>query len=208
MTIRVPDGNLPASVTSFVGRGRDLAEARRRLGAARLLTLTGVGGVGKTRLALEAAASATHFEDGVWLVDLAPVRDPSLAVNATATALGMPDLGTRPVIDQLAAFLAHRAPLIVLDNCEHLVDACAELIHTLLSASPGLGSRVILHVRASRRSWSPPFSNRSAATPSEPPLAPPAPDQRAEAFPTRVDLRGKRFAPAASPSGPHRKSAC
>ncbi|QYX82856.1 LuxR C-terminal-related transcriptional regulator [Streptomyces akebiae] len=104
-----------------------------------MLTLTGVGGVGKTRLAMEvAAASATDFADGVWLVDLAPVRDPSLTTNAVGAALGVSDLGTRPVIDQLAVFLAHRAPLIVLDNCEHLVDACAELAQALLSASPDL----------------------------------------------------------------------
>ncbi|WP_346779624.1 LuxR C-terminal-related transcriptional regulator [Streptomyces sp. S3(2020)] len=132
-------GNLPAPLTRFVGRRRDLTEVRRRLGATRLLTLTGVGGVGKTRLALEVAAvSTTDFADGSWLVDLSPVRDPSLTANATATALGVPDLGTRPVIDQLAAFLAHRSPLIVLDNCEHLVEACAELAQVLLSASPGL----------------------------------------------------------------------
>ncbi|WP_307835272.1 ATP-binding protein [Streptomyces adelaidensis] len=139
MTTQISDvGNLPAALTTFVGRRRDLAEVRRRLGATRLLTLTGVGGVGKTRLALEVAASVADFVDGVWLVELAPVRDPSLAANAVATALGLPDLGTRPVIDQLAAFLAHRGPLIVLDNCEHLIDACAELAHALLSASPGL----------------------------------------------------------------------
>ncbi|MFF9040562.1 ATP-binding protein [Streptomyces sp. NPDC014892] len=132
-------GNVPAALTTFVGRECDLAEVRRRLGATRLLTLTGAGGVGKTRLALEVAAvSATDFADGVWLVDLAPVRDPALVANATASALGVPDLGARPVTDQLAVFLAHRGPLIVLDNCEHLVDACAELAHALLSASPGL----------------------------------------------------------------------
>ncbi|KUO07299.1 ATP-binding protein [Streptomyces sp. DSM 15324] len=132
-------GILPVALTTFVGRRQDLAEVRRQLGTTRLLTLTGTGGVGKTRLALEvAAASAADFADGVWLVDLAPVRDPSFTANATATALGMPDLGIRPVAEQLAAFLAHRAALIVLDNCEHLVDACAELAHALLSASPGL----------------------------------------------------------------------
>lgn len=137
VTIQISEmGNLPAALTTFVGRRRDLAEVRRGLGATRLLTLTGMGGVGKTRLALEAVASVADFVDGVWLVDLAAVRDPSLVANATATALGVPDLGTRPVIDQLAAFLAHRAPLIVLDNCEHLIDACAELAHALLSASP------------------------------------------------------------------------
>ncbi|WP_420878381.1 hypothetical protein [Streptomyces sporangiiformans] len=83
-------GNLPAALTTFVGRRRDIAEIRRRLGTARLLTLTGVGGVGKTRLALEAAAaSGKGFPDGVWLVDLAPVRDPSAVADATATALGV-----------------------------------------------------------------------------------------------------------------------
>ncbi|MGY1501015.1 LuxR C-terminal-related transcriptional regulator [Streptomyces sp. QTS52] len=140
MTTQISDvGNLPAALTTFVGRHRELAEVRRGLRTTRLLTLTGAGGMGKTRLALEvAAASATDFADGVWLVDLAPVTDPSLAANATAAALGVPDLGTRSVSDQLAAFLAHRAPLVVLDNCEHLVDACAELAHVLLSASPGL----------------------------------------------------------------------
>ncbi|MFF8970847.1 ATP-binding protein [Streptomyces sp. NPDC014995] len=140
MTPRVSDaGNLPAPLTTFVGRGRDLAELCRRLGTTRLVTLTGAGGVGKTRLALEAAAaSAADLADGAWLVDLAAVRDPSSVAYATATTLGLPDVGTRPVIDQLAAFLAHRGPLIVLDNCEHLVHACAELAHALLSASPGL----------------------------------------------------------------------
>ncbi|MFI1358279.1 ATP-binding protein [Streptomyces sp. NPDC020898] len=132
-------GNLPAALTTFVGRHRELAEVRRGLGTTRLLTLTGAGGIGKTRLALEAAAaSAPDFADGVWLVDLAPVTDPSSTANALATALGVPDPGTRTVIDQLTDFLAHRAPLVVLDNCEHLIDACAELAHTLLSASPGL----------------------------------------------------------------------
>ncbi|MEU1574954.1 LuxR C-terminal-related transcriptional regulator [Streptomyces collinus] len=132
-------GNLPAPLTSFVGRRRELAEVRRLLGTTRLLTLTGVGGVGKTRLALEAAAASTEdLPDGAWLVDLAAVRDPSLVADATATALGLPDVGAGAVIDQLAVSLAHRALLIVLDNCEHLVDACAELAHVLLSASPGL----------------------------------------------------------------------
>ncbi|MGW1784972.1 ATP-binding protein [Streptomyces sp. NPDC002143] len=140
MTIQVTGvGNLPAALTTFVGRRGDLAEVHRRLRATRLLTLTGAGGVGKTRLALEVAAtSVTDFADGVWLVDLAPVRDPLLAANAVATALGAPSLGTRPVIDQLVTYLAARNLLIVLDNCEHLVGACAELAHALLSASPGL----------------------------------------------------------------------
>jgi predicted ATPase/DNA-binding CsgD family transcriptional regulator len=132
-------GNLPAAFTTFVGRRREITEIRRRLGSARLLTLTGVGGVGKTRLALEAAAASRKgFVDGVWLVDLAPVRDPAAVAAVTATAFGIPDLSARPLLEQLADHLAERQCLIVLDNCEHLVDACAELADTLLSAAPEL----------------------------------------------------------------------
>lgn len=132
-------GNLPTAYTTFVGRRRDIAEIRRRLADVRLLTLTGVGGVGKTRLALEVAAAARKgFADGVWLVDLAPVQDPATVAEVTATALGMPDLSARPAVEQLAAYLAERQCLILLDNCEHLVDACAALADALLSAAPGL----------------------------------------------------------------------
>ncbi|MGW1667473.1 ATP-binding protein [Streptomyces sp. NPDC002324] len=139
-------GNLPTAFTSFVGRRRDLGEVRRVLGSARLLTLTGVGGVGKTRLALEAAAASRRaFPDGAWLVDLAPVRDPSMVASAAATAVGIADLGAQPALDQIARRLAGRRALIVLDNCEHLIDACAELAGTLLAAGPEL------HVLATSR---------------------------------------------------------
>ncbi|MFJ9558995.1 LuxR C-terminal-related transcriptional regulator [Streptomyces fuscichromogenes] len=132
-------GNLPAAFTTFVGRRRDIVEIRRLLGPARLLTLTGLGGVGKTRLALAVAATCGKaFPDGCWLVDLAPVREPSAVAGAAATALGVPDLGARPVLDDLARHLAGRRALIVLDNCEYLVDACAELADRLLSASAEL----------------------------------------------------------------------
>ncbi|MGW0577444.1 ATP-binding protein [Streptomyces sp. NPDC002920] len=130
-------GNLPASFTSFVGRRRDIAEIRRLLGRVRLLTLTGVGGVGKTRLALAvAAASRSAFEDGTWLVDLAAVQDPARVTTAAVAALGVPDRGTRSALDQLVGRLAGRRALLVLDNCEHLVAACAELVQVLLSAAP------------------------------------------------------------------------
>ncbi|WP_329223443.1 LuxR C-terminal-related transcriptional regulator [Streptomyces sp. NBC_01485] len=140
MTSLIPEtGNLPAAFTTFVGRRHDIAEVRRVLGSARLLTLTGVGGVGKTRLALEAAAASRKaFPDGTWLVDLASVRDPSSVASAAATAVGIMDLGVRPTLDQLAAHLAGRRALILLDNCEHLIEACAELAGTLLSAGPEL----------------------------------------------------------------------
>lgn len=140
MTALVPrTGNLPEAFTTFVGRRHDIAEVRRVLGSARLLTLTGTGGVGKTRLALEVAAAVRKaFPDGTWLVDLAPVRDPSAVATAAAAAVGIVDLGDRPAVDRIAERLAERRTLIVLDNCEHLVDACAELASVLLSVCPEL----------------------------------------------------------------------
>ncbi|MER5802113.1 LuxR C-terminal-related transcriptional regulator [Streptomyces mirabilis] len=132
-------GNLPKAFTTFVGRRDDIAEVRRILGPARLLTLTGVGGVGKSRLALEAATVVgSAFPQGAWLVDVAAVRDPSAVADTVAATLGITDLGARPALDRLAEHLAERRALIVLDNCEHLVDACAELADTLLSACPDL----------------------------------------------------------------------
>lgn len=140
MTVAASEaGNLPAALTTFIGRRREAAEIRRLLGAARLLTLTGAGGIGKTRLALEAAAASRNvFPDGVWLVDLAPVLDPKAVAGATAAALGVRDVGSRPVLERLAAHLSRRQALIVLDNCEHVVDAGAELAQMLLSAAPRL----------------------------------------------------------------------
>ncbi|KUL31864.1 hypothetical protein ADL12_24605 [Streptomyces regalis] len=122
-----------------MGRRQETAQIRRLLGIRRLVTLTGMGGVGKTRLALEvAAASREAFADGVWLVGLAPVSDPSAVATTAAGALRVPDLGALPYMDQLTGYLAGRRALLVLDNCEHLVDACAELAGTLLSAAPEL----------------------------------------------------------------------
>ncbi|MEU1514929.1 LuxR C-terminal-related transcriptional regulator [Streptomyces sp. NPDC005811] len=133
------DASLPAPLTSFVGRGRELVKIRRLLGEVRLVTLTGTGGVGKTRLALEAAAASMRaFPGGVWLVDLAPVREPAAAPGAVAAALGAPDRGSLSVPAQLAGHLAGHRGLMVLDNCEHLVPACAELARTLLSVVPEL----------------------------------------------------------------------
>ncbi|MFE1835683.1 ATP-binding protein [Streptomyces sviceus] len=132
-------GNLPAAFTSFVGRREEVAEVRRLLGAARLVTLTGAGGIGKTRLALEvAAASAKAFPGGVWLVDLASVHEPSAVADVAAAVLGVADVGTRPLVELLAAHLSGRRVLLVLDNCEHLVGACAQVAQQLLSATAEL----------------------------------------------------------------------
>jgi non-specific serine/threonine protein kinase len=137
--VRRGAGNLPAELTSFVGRRGEVAEVRRLLGDSRLVTLTGVGGVGKTRLALRAAAGLRRaFGDGVWLVQLDQLRDEALVAQAVAGVLGLqPQAGLSPEA-ALAGYVADRQLLLVLDNCEHLVDAAAKLADQLLHAAAGL----------------------------------------------------------------------
>ena len=131
--------NLPAQLTSFVGREREMPEIASLLDATRLLTLTGAGGSGKTRLGLEVAGRLTEdFRDGVWLADLARLADPNLVPQAIAAALGVRDEGLRPLLDQLSDYCQPREMLLLLDNCEHLIDACAAVAHRLLSAAPDL----------------------------------------------------------------------
>jgi non-specific serine/threonine protein kinase len=143
MTTRVGSsrqvGNLPDEVTSFVGRRRETAHAVRLVRTARLLTLTGVAGVGKTRLALRVAAQAREvFPDGVWLVELATLTDGNLLPQTLADVLGIRDQLHAPSVRMLADHLADKQLLLVLDNCEHLVDASAVLVSELLAAVPGL----------------------------------------------------------------------
>jgi predicted ATPase/DNA-binding SARP family transcriptional activator len=130
-------GNLPLALTPFVGRGHELDATRRALHEHRLVTLTGPGGVGKTRLALEvAAARSCEHRGGTWLVDLAAVRTPDLVVDAVASVLFI-EGGEADDLAALVEALAHRpSTLIVLDNCEHQVEACASLITVLLRAAP------------------------------------------------------------------------
>ena len=129
----VPEHNLPAELTSFVGRERELDEIDSLLQQTRLLTLTGAGGSGKTRLALRLARRQLAAFRGAWLVDLAPLTDPALIESALASALGV-----RAEEDSLTAAIHHRLKasdtLIVLDNCEHVIGPCAELAHGLLSS--------------------------------------------------------------------------
>ncbi|MBW8487164.1 ATP-binding protein [Actinomadura parmotrematis] len=134
-------GRLPAELTSFVGRRGELAEIERLFVKCRLVTLMGPGGVGKTRLAVRAAAAlAPGHEDGVCFVDLSTLRRPSLLPQAVGSALGLPDTDADPgaALDNLVACLGDRAKLLVLDTCEHLVDACALLAEVLLRSAPGL----------------------------------------------------------------------
>src|SRR6202050_4476798 len=131
--------NLPVQLTSFVGREAEIAEVRELLRRSRLLTLTGAGGSGKTRLPLQVAAETLDdHPDGVWWVDLAPISDSALVASEVAGALSIREFPSQPVIDTLTAQLAERRCLIALDNCEHLLGACAELAATLLEACPGV----------------------------------------------------------------------
>jgi predicted ATPase/DNA-binding CsgD family transcriptional regulator len=132
-------GNLPAETTSFIGRRHELAEARRKLGVARLVTLVGPGGVGKTRLAIRAASDfARGVQDGAWLVQLAELRDGALIGNAVLAALDLRDQGAAGPQALLRSYLRDKQLLLVLDNCEHLLPAAAELTSDLLRAAPGV----------------------------------------------------------------------
>ncbi|MFE6892647.1 ATP-binding protein [Streptomyces sp. NPDC057694] len=132
-------GNLPLETTAFVGRARQTDEVLEAFGTARLVTLTGPGGIGKTRIALRAAArTAPGFAQGAWLVELSPVLSPDLLEHTVAGVLGVADQTNRPLIDVLSDYLRERELLLVLDTCEHLVEECAELARTLLAAAPGL----------------------------------------------------------------------
>jgi predicted ATPase/DNA-binding CsgD family transcriptional regulator len=131
--------NLPAEVTRFIGRTQELAQVRDALGRYRLVTLRGVGGVGKTRLALRVGAAVRRsFDDGVWLVELSALRNTELLARTVAAALGVPDQAAGDPLDLLADYLTDRHLLLILDTCEHLVDACALLSAVLLRSAPRL----------------------------------------------------------------------
>jgi predicted ATPase/DNA-binding CsgD family transcriptional regulator len=131
---RVPPGNLPVELSSFVGRDRELAEVRRLLPVTHAITLTGPGGIGKSRLAVRAARRlGRHFPDGVWLVELAELEDPDLLAYALARALRVHERPGGAIDEALMAHLRERRLMLVLDNCEHLLDACRQLVAGLVS---------------------------------------------------------------------------
>src|SRR5579871_184846 len=131
--------NLPRQLSSFIGREKQIEEVKQLLLASPLVTLTGTGGSGKTRLALQVAAeSLVEYSDGVWLVELAAVADPSLVVQTAAASLGLREAPGPPLLQTLLDYLNSRTLLLVLDNCEHLLQACAVLAHSILRSCPQL----------------------------------------------------------------------
>ncbi|MCC7207775.1 MAG: tetratricopeptide repeat protein [Anaerolineae bacterium] len=129
--------NLPVQLTSFIGREREKADVWQALSSARLLTLTGVGGTGKTRLALHLAADVlSSFPDGVWLAELAPLAGPDLVLQAVAGALKLRRTPGMPLLDLVTDYMRGKSLLLILDNCEHLIDACARLAEHLLRHCP------------------------------------------------------------------------
>ena len=132
-------GNVPVELTSFVGRARQLAETKRLLPATRVVTLTGRGGIGKSRLALRAAHKlGRYFPQGVWLAELAGLDGPDLLPHALARSLGVHERPDGGIQDALLAYLRGRRLLLVLDNCEHLLEACRELVAALVSGCAGV----------------------------------------------------------------------
>jgi len=134
LTTTAPRHNLPINPSSFVGRQRELAAVKQMLKSSRLVTLTGSGGIGKTRLALQAASELRDaYQDGVWWVDLAPLMDDALAPQAVAQVLGVRESSSQPLTESLENLLREKRLLLVLDNCEHLITACAQLADDLLT---------------------------------------------------------------------------
>jgi len=165
----ISDGNLPAEPNSFVGRERDLTELARLLSDVRVLTLCGPGGIGKTRLALRLACEVVPgFPDGAWLVELADTEDPSLVARRVADALGVIAEPDRPLAETLTVALRPRQMLLILDTCEHVVDASAALVAQLLAGCPALRvvatSREPLRVRGETVWRVPPLELPAPAT--------------------------------------------
>jgi predicted ATPase/class 3 adenylate cyclase len=131
--------NLPAQITSFVGRSKEIEQIKKHVEQYRLVTLTGSGGIGKTRLALQVASELLpDFPEGVWLLELAPLSDPALVPQAIVNTLGLIEQADRPPLTLLSDFLRDKRILLIIDNCEHLIQACAQLAEALLHSCPHL----------------------------------------------------------------------
>lgn len=138
-TLKVVNHNLPTNLTSFIGRERELALSKEKLEDARLLTLIGPGGTGKSRLSVQLGGEILPaFSDGVWLVELAPLADPNLIMQTVASVFGLRESPGRPLIDLVIDYFRAKQLLLLLDNCEHLIEACARLADQLLRQCPDL----------------------------------------------------------------------
>jgi predicted ATPase len=136
-SLEATPNNLPQQISSFIGRERELHEAKRLLAQSRLLTLVGIGGIGKTRFSLQLAADVLDaYPDGVWLVELGSIGDPLLVPSSVAQVLGLQERRDTPPLQTLCNHLKSRSLLLVLDNCEHLIKACAALAEAMLAAAP------------------------------------------------------------------------
>jgi len=137
LPVREIPNNLPQAQTSFVGREREISELKARLAHTRLITLLGMGGLGKTRLSLQVAAEALpQFPDGAWFIDLSTLRDPSLVVAEAARVLDVPEEPGRALVETVCAHLKSRRVLLIFDNCEHMIDPAGDLMDALLKAVP------------------------------------------------------------------------
>jgi predicted ATPase/class 3 adenylate cyclase len=159
--------NLQVQLTSFIGRERELAEAKQLLSTTRLLTLTGPGGAGKTRLALQIGAEMLeHFQNGVWLVDLAPITDATLIIQTAMAVFGIAAQHDRPVLNTFRDYLRAKTLMLILDNCEHMVEDCAHFAEMILQAAPEVKilatSREVLGVMGEQIYRVPPLSTPSS----------------------------------------------
>lgn len=162
-SLETTPNNLPQQLSSFIGRERELTEVRRLLTQSRLLTLVGMGGIGKTRLSLQVAADALDaYPEGVWLVEFGSITNPMLVPTSVAQVLGVEEQARTPLTHTLCNHLKSRRLLLVLDNCEHLINACAALAAALLAAAPDIrilaSSREPLHVDGEQSFPVPPLS--------------------------------------------------
>ena len=131
--------NLPTQLTSFIGREKEIAAVKKLISSSRLTSLTGAGGAGKTRLSLQVAADLLDsFPGGVWFVELAPLSDPALIPQTIASALGLREESNRPLLEMLTNYLRAKTALLILDNCEHVIEAAAQFVETMLQSCPNL----------------------------------------------------------------------
>jgi predicted ATPase/class 3 adenylate cyclase len=174
-TLDVHPHNLPVQLTSFIGREREMDEIKKLLARAHLLTLTGIGGAGKTRLALQCTADLIDdYPGGVWLVELAPLRDPALVAQTVASVMGVREGPGGALSDLLGSYVQGKHLLLILDNCEHVVEACAQLADLLLRRAPGLKilatSRVHLNLAGEMIYPVPPLALPVSGKAAQPPV--------------------------------------